>query len=70
MEEMFNAIANMSDEEALKVLKTMFITWHSPRKNGKTFMSLTMQVAFSKAIQALEEKVNAQKGLPIDYNGD
>lgn len=60
-EEMFKAIGNMSDEEALKILKTMHLNMTMPRKNGKVFISLSLQVALNKAIQALEEKVNRRR---------
>lgn len=57
-EEMLKAIYNMSDEEALKVLKHMRGYWCMGRKNGKVFVAASVQVALNKAIQALEEKVN------------
>ena len=60
MDNAYEDIMNMTDEEAVKVLETVRIMLMNGRKNGKVMLSLSYNVALQKAIQAL--KLNA--GLP------
>lgn len=49
----------MTDKEALKLLKDSRMNIMLPRMSGKSILVAHFTEAFARAIQALEEKVNA-----------
>jgi hypothetical protein len=51
----------MTDKEALKFLKDSRMYNILPRMNGKSILTTNIVEATGRAIQALEEKVNAQE---------
>lgn len=57
MNNAYEDIMNMTDEEAVKVLENTRIMMMSGRRNGKVMLELSYEVALQKAIQAL--KLNA-----------
>lgn len=55
---LWKQILEMSDEEALHVLQNFIGHVITPRKNGKTMTVMKWQIAWLKAMAALQEKVN------------
>lgn len=51
----------MTDKEALNFLKNSRMHTVLPRMNGKSILTANIVEATARAIQALEEKVNAQE---------
>lgn len=54
----YKKIYNMTNEEAVKILQTMIMSANAGRANGKTIMTLAINMALSKAIDALQECSN------------
>ncbi len=54
-------LLHMTDQQAADILKRLVAQTRTPRANGKSSSHAAIEIAFGKAIKALEEREHSQK---------